>query len=394
MDLESALTAFDRTEANLKRLEAVWRQLRERVPEGVAFVTGDTDYEDLSRAFDELASSLPAISGRKIEARPLPLNEIAQNRFDAHELDEVSIYVSVEEAIDAPGHELAEYRYALRLARKKLVRRRFEELFKEVDGAIANLQGRTQRDGSPLADDPAWQKLKAGIGELERLAGGELERRGRWGDLKRHLSFAQGVDLHDIADHDWPSVRPDLEAVVYSDLDPLPVDVADLGALAELSPEGTVTAALDWGSLDDEGFERLIYNLLGDAAGYENPQWLTRTNAPDRGRDLSVERVRADALAGTSRQRVIVQCRHWRARSMSQSDVVVAVEAMRHWEPPKVDVLIIATSGRFTSDAIDWIERRNAERLVPAIEMWPESHLESLIAQRPWLAAASGLRRQ
>jgi hypothetical protein len=79
---------------------------------------------------------------------------------------------------------------------------------------------------------------------------------------------------------------------------------------------------------------------------------------------------------------------------MSQSGVVVAVEAMRHWEPPKVDVLIIATSGRFTSDAIDWIERRNAERLVPAIEMWPESHLESLIAQRPWLAAASGLRRQ
>lgn len=62
------------------------------------------------------------------------------------------------------------------------------------------------------------------------------------------------------------------------------------------------------------------------------------------------------------------------------------------WEPPKVDELIIATSGRFATDAVDWIERRTNRRDVPLVTMWPESHLESLLASRPHLVAQFGLR--
>jgi hypothetical protein len=73
-------------------------------------------------------------------------------------------------------------------------------------------------------------------------------------------------------------------------------------------------------------------------------------------------------------------------------DAVATVGAMAFWEPPPVDVLIIATSGRLTTDAVDWIERHNRENRRPQIEMWPESHLESLLAQRPALVAEFGLR--
>ena len=145
-----------------------------------------------------------------------------------------------------------------------------------------------------------------------------------------------------------------------------------------------------WDALQSDGFERLIFNLLRDAPGYHNAQWLTATNAPDRGRDLSVERDRPDALGSARRERVIVQCKHWRTRSVRPTDAAEAVTQAQTWNPP-FDAVIIATSGRFTADAVTWIEGHNArDRL--QVDMWPESHLEMLLVERPWLVEQMGLR--
>jgi len=62
------------------------------------------------------------------------------------------------------------------------------------------------------------------------------------------------------------------------------------------------------------------------------------------------------------------------------------------WQSPRVDVLIIATTGRFTTDAIDFIEKHNNSDRAMKIEMWPESHLEGLLAARPGLVAEFRLR--
>lgn len=143
-------------------------------------------------------------------------------------------------------------------------------------------------------------------------------------------------------------------------------------------------------TVDDAGFERLIYNLLRDGDGYQRVQWLTNANAPDRGRDLSAERTLSDALTGAQNQRIIVQCKHYRSRSIRSADASEAVTAAGLWRPP-FDVLVLATSGRFTTDAVDWIEGHNREQRLQ-IEMWPESHLESLLASRPWLVREMGMR--
>jgi hypothetical protein len=132
--------------------------------------------------------------------------------------------------------------------------------------------------------------------------------------------------------------------------------------------------------------------LISDAAGYENPEWLMQTRAPDRGRDLSVTRVSTDELAGTSRQRVIIQCKHWLSRSVNLQDITAAKDQMALWNDPRVDVLVLATSGRFTADAVTWVERHNANGGSPRVEMWPESHLERLVAARPALIAEFKLR--
>jgi hypothetical protein len=273
-----------------------------------------------------------------------------------------------------------------------LVRQRVLELVNDIDGRLAELPTQHERDATSLADNREWLQLSADIKEIERLLAQDPVRKGRWSDLHRHRSFALGVNLHDIADWDWRSVRSDNTGALYGELEPLPVETSDLGELANTRPQGTVTTALNWATLNDDDFERLVFNLIGQTAGYENPRWLMKTRAPDRGRDLSVERVVSDALSGTRRERVISQCKHWLSRSIAVADCAAAVAAMKLWELPPVDALVVATSGRFTADAVQWIERHNNGREHPSIEMWPESHLELLLAARASLVTDFDLR--
>lgn len=168
--------------------------------------------------------------------------------------------------------------------------------------------------------------------------------------------------------------------------------VEDLGTLAAAQPKGHVVTRLKWDSLSGEDFERLMFSLISSAPGYENPEWLMRTSAPDRGRDLSVVRIVSDPLSGAMRSRVLIQCRHRTTKSVSPSDVAALKEQIATWEPPKVGVMIIATTGRFTSDAVAAIEKHNAGDHALKIEMWPESHLERLLAERPALIGEFGLR--
>jgi hypothetical protein len=68
------------------------------------------------------------------------------------------------------------------------------------------------------------------------------------------------------------------------------------------------------------------------------------------------------------------------------------VATVKLWQPPVVRGLIIATSGRFTADAVAWTEQHNNSGDAPLIDLWPVAKLETLLAQKPHLAAAHGLR--
>jgi hypothetical protein len=394
MNLEQALVEFDAAETTLRRLEGLWQKMNELVPAGIVFEGGSAEgieHEDLRRAFQDLTAGLPPIDGWSITELPWTLNEIAQARFDAQEIGEFEAIVSVEEGINTPGGAIREYRFRFNRARRAVVRQRAQELLVDIPKLLTELKERVERDSTPITD-PEWGLLVERIREIERLMGSSMSRAGRWNDLRRHLAFAQGVDLHDIAEHDWPSVTSDIESALYGEFDPMPVQVADLGELAATKPGGSVTTKLAWHVLSDEELERLVFNIIRDAAGYENPLWLTKTHAPDRGRDLSVERVVTDSLSGVTRQRVIIQCRNWRSRSIASRDAADACAAVELCEPPPVDVLVLATTGRFTGDAVAWIDKHNHARKKPVIETWPESHLESLLTQRPDLVTEFGLR--
>ena len=311
--------------------------------------------------------------------------------MDAADIGEFEVLIGLGEAMAEPAREIADYRRRFAKQRRALVRDRAREVLDEIDEALAQLSPLFERDGTSV-DHPAWDRFQERIAELERLLGQSVLLRGRWPDLKRHIGFGVGGDLRDIIEHDWPDVRPRIVEGLYDALEPLPVGIEDLAAAVAAKPSGPVSTKLAWNTLDADDLERLLFNLLTDAPNYENVQWALHTNAPDRGRDLAADRVYRDPLSGVQRQRVAVQCKHWLSRSVRPDDLVRELASVDLWDHPRVDVLVVATSGRFTMDAVSWVEKHNGERKVPRIEMWPESHLESLLAQRSDLVSEFRLR--
>jgi hypothetical protein len=209
--------------------------------------------------------------------------------------------------------------------------------------------------------------------------------------LQRHLHFGDTTDLANIRERDWPACKAALAELVYEGTEALPVPMTDLAAVVAARPSGQVSSGLNWNVLTDESFERLVFNLICDSPGYVNAAWLTKTTAADHGRDLSAIRIRTDALCGERRDRVIIQCKRWE-RSITDTDVADTLVRLKHWEPPRIDVVVFATSGRFTENGVRYIERHNEDIKVPDIQMWPESHLERLLAARPDLVATFVLR--
>jgi hypothetical protein len=390
--LMAALELFEAAEANLVKLERLWDEVQSLIPTDIVF--GDNpEYEDRCRSMTAVLAALPKIDGWKPDISPPDANEIAQSRLDAKECGEPEAQISVENWIVEPGHDIREYRFRFNQKRRELIRDALVELIDAIDADLREIRrGIGDAESNEKVDTTRWDALRARFDQIKVLLGSSVRQPAGWSVLGRHLHFGMVCDFNDIEKYDWPHVKNDLRQGLYGANEPLPVQVEDLASLVAAKPRGPVTMQLDWTKLNAESFERLIFTLISDEPGYENPEWLMRTNAPDRGRDLSVTRVIVDSLAGTLRLRVVIQCKHWLGRSITLPEVSAAKEQMALWDDPRVDVLVVATSGRFTADAVQWIEKHNAAGHTPRIEMWPESHLERLLAARPALIAEFKLR--
>ena len=364
--------------------------IQEITPSGINFGLDSPATDNLVRQFRELAKSFPPIDGFRVDATPLSQDEIAQKRLDAEEVGYIEAAVSVENEIEEPGRQIGEYRYRVDRARRKLVRDRSVEVTARIDDVLRDVSASSGIGEWRHSD--RWDELSDLVSQLDRLVGNMVPGAARWEDLHRHLRFAQPNDLSDIAAMDWPSVRTEVLANLYDDREPLPVDVDDLGELVRAQPKGPVTSQVDWSTMSSEDFERLVFDLVLESDGYENTNWPMKTSAPDRGRDVETYRVVGDVLADTRWHRVIIQCKHWTTKSVGRRDLIECVDSVTLWEPPLVDVLIVATTGRFSQDAVALAEKRNVERRRPTVELWPDNRIEMFLARRPGLAAKYGLR--
>jgi hypothetical protein len=391
--LDNAIRKFKAAEANLSKLERLWDQIQHSTPGGIVFGP-DEEYEDLCRAYSNIIKELPKIDGWKPTSEPIELDGIAQSRLEAKELGEIGVEVSVERWIEEPGRELREYRFKFDQKRRQLIRQAVSKVVTDVGNMLSSLDSlHHDKEGRvDLSEEAEWVQLKEKIKELNTLLGSSVPRPSRWSDLHRHLHFGMLGDLIDIINNDWPTIKDSLMKSLYDQNDPIPTGIDDLSELVAKNPTGTIVTKLGWDKLSPDEFERLIFTLISSEEGYENPEWLMHTNAPDKGRDLSVYRIIKDNLSGVNRKRVIIQCKHYLTKSISPIEIAVLKEQVKHWEPPRLDVVVIATSGRFTADAVSSIEKHNQSDSALTIEMWPESHLENLLVRRPSLLGEFNLR--
>ena len=380
MDLSAALTQFDRALANLDRLEDLWSRFEPNIPTSPAFGLDTSEVDQIRRDYSDVAHSLPAIDGYRIDPDLPALDGISQAIIDIWEIDEPSAIMDIDNMSQAPRRQIEEYRHKLVKTRRRLVRRRIEDVVSAVDDLLRSTV-KVEHGHEFYGVDDGWSQLSEMIAELDRLRGVEQLRGTRIGDLNRHIRFAEPHDLRDIVELDWPSVRTALIDIAI-DGEPLSISVDDLGELVRSEPTGSVTSRLEWSQLDAETFERLLFDLLHSTSSYENVEWLMKTSAPDRGRDVSAERVIVDELSGTERRHVLFQCKNWQSRSVNVRDLTILLEEVKLWSRPFSEVVIV-TSGRFSQDAVDWRDSRELSQELPVVRFWAGSHLEKLLASRP-----------
>ena len=380
MNLSEALDQFDRTVANLDLLEGLWQQYKLHIPESPAFGLDTPEIEELRRDYADAANSLPSIDGYRVDPELLALDDYSQMLLDAQEIYEISAFRGVYDLMQEPEKHIGEYKHRFSKARRRLVRRRMEEVVSEVDNLLhSSFETDLGREFPSGEDD--WTTLREKATEINRLRGSETIRATRLRDFYRHIRFAEPHDLHDIVTHDWPNVRTALIDLVFEG-EPLAVQVDDLQDLVKSEPEGAVSSRLDWELLDQETFERLVFEILRNTKSYENVELLMKTNAPDRGRDISATRVFIDEVNGTERRSVVFQCKHWLTKSVGVKEILVLLEEVKLWSRPFVEVFVV-TCGSFTQDAVDWREKREINNKSPRVYFWPGSHLEHVLATRP-----------
>jgi hypothetical protein len=80
--LNEALRHFEAAEANLVKLEKVLAEIESAIPEGVAFLGDQPEYENNCRNFYGIFKALPKLDGWKPDIHLMDLDDIAQNRLD------------------------------------------------------------------------------------------------------------------------------------------------------------------------------------------------------------------------------------------------------------------------------------------------------------------------
>lgn len=156
--LASTLKEFEVIEANLAKLERLYKQISSLIPQGVSFGT-DITYENLCRSYENILLYLPAIDGWKPSSTPMDLNTIAQTRLDAADLGEIDATISLETEIEKPGLELRKYRFLFNQKRKQLIRDAIFKLIDSVDGCIRTIEQKIHQN----AKESLSMKGKIGI---------------------------------------------------------------------------------------------------------------------------------------------------------------------------------------------------------------------------------------
>lgn len=394
MELNDAIEEFNKVAANLALLKKKWHEIEELLSypaDGNWDQNGKEHYEIKCLEFSDLLEEIPKIRDLEIQNVLLDYNEVSQWARDVNELGEADVFISFHSEIYSQGLEISRYEHSFKQERRKLIRNQVFNCISTIDKILNSLEvDIEEKNWNNYMDLELIASLTDKVHQIDNLLGDSVQRPSRWSDIERHLSWGQIQDLNDILLLDWPSIKPELQSS-FQDCDPFHIDTKDIGDLVDKSHKvGKIGTSLNWASISYEDFERLCADLLESSPNWENVEWLTRTNASDRGRDITAFWVSQDSTRGTIRERTLIQCKHRPNKSVSPKDIETFQNlSLIHGN---VDLYLIITSGKFSDQATQIAEKQNEGNSKPKVELWEHWKLEQLLASHPSLIKLYGLR--
>ena len=286
---------------------------------------------------------------------------------------------------------LKKYSFTIFIKRQEIASSFLLDICEEIEHLLVVLKDIYLGKSLPrnqIVEDSSLPRLKEKISEIKLCLGKNISQVEKWGYLNRHLFYGEIGDLDDIVNYDWSSVKKSILRDFFQLRDIPSLEDKSISELRELVKHEVNLNKFDWRNISPEEFERLIFQLVSSPdITYENAEFLMKTNAPDRGRDISVYRIFQDSYYGSIRYRVIIQCKHQLSGSLSIKDISYLKDQIKSWEPPRVDILIIATTGHFSADAVKHIEDHNQSPSPLRIEMWSIEKIRNILDARPYLLA-------
>ena len=76
---------------------------------------------------------------------------------------------------------------------------------------------------------------------------------------------------------------------------------------------------------------------------------------------------------------------------MNLSECLQTVEQAKLWNDAGFRVVVIATSGNLTQQAVEWVEARKTSGEFPSVEVWNQAQLEHMLAARTKIRTAFAL---
>jgi len=376
--IKNRLLILNTTEESVTRIQNLIYQARKLTPEQLGF-----EFEEVHNEFIRETTLLPIVENYK----PSSLNS-------GNNSDLTFLALSPIQQLDEFQAVIDKYSLMLFEKRKGIASSLLLDIFEEVEDILSRLKEIYIGKGLPSCqevEDSSLPRLKDKISEIEICIGARTSDIDKWSNINRHLAFGQISDLEDIINRDWPSIKQSI-LIDFFQLDLSHISGIDLsekdsiGELRNLVKYEKIRKKFDWKDVSSEEFERLIFQVLSSQnSTYENVEFLMRTNAPDCGRDISAHRVYQDSFSGVIRYRVIIQCKHWLGKSLSVKDISYLKDQIKLWEPPRIDVLIVATTGYFSADAVKFMEIHNQSSSPLRMEFWPIERIKKIMESRPHL---------
>ena len=147
-DLNDVLKKIEATEANLAKLDRIWREIAAMLPSvnigllggTIAGVEDEPRYQELKRNFEHIRKAMPMLDGFVISNCIVPCESILQNMFDLAELDELSASLDYQYSLTRQGEVLSEYRFRLNVKRRDLAREFVGILSQEITTTLDTLK--------------------------------------------------------------------------------------------------------------------------------------------------------------------------------------------------------------------------------------------------------------